>query len=554
MSLESEASMRRPPCFPTMQNSEWCHVGYVMQNIITKNSVISKHIERKTGKDTWRDNLRLAVFAADKVRSTLGPKGAYKLIAYNRGPEEVVKVTKDPIAILDELAILYPPATIVAEAAKMHREEAGDGVASFVVFLSALLKKADELLNMKIHPNTIVHGYNLAHKKALEIIDKNATKLNSVNSDILNIVDCKRGLLTQPILSMIMQAYKSASSEGKFDKDNVRFLKKPGCCVEESVLINGVVLKKEKAHPNMPDRLHALRIAISSEKPGINRLELKMKGEGPTPIRLNIKNADQLAAYKETETRLKLEPLKKLVELKANVLLCEQLLEANLKDYLVAQGIFALDRVDKKDTEAVSEATGARIVGKLSQLSEGDLGVADELCAEQIGSEKIVTVQGCNGSTFMLRGSTPQAIDELEAAIRNSLTILKLLGEDSRVLPGAGATETEIAQELKRYAKSFSGREQIPIEFFADALMEAPRCLAENYGLNPGDTMLELGRRHADGSCNCGVAEHGCEEGVCLEPARVKRSIIRRGYEVSALMLRIDELLISKEIAKFHKK
>jgi chaperonin GroEL (HSP60 family) len=370
----------------------------------------------------------------------------------------------------------------------------------------------------------------------------------------LNIIDCKRGLLTQNMRSMVMQAFQSASPQGKFDKDNIRFFKKSGCCVEESVLINGVVLKKEKAHPNMPDRLRGPRIAISSEKPGINRLELKRRGEGPTPIRLNIKNAGELAAYKETESRLRLNPLKKLVELKANVLLCEQLLEANLKDNLVAQGIFALERVDKKDAEAVSRATGARIVGQLSELSEGDLGAADEVFTEQIGLEKTVTVQGCNGSTFMLRGSTPQSMDELEAAIRNSLTILKLLSEDSRVLPGAGATETEIAQELKQYAKSFSSREQIPIEFFADALMEAPRCLAENYGLNPVDTMLELGRRHADGFYSCGVAEDGCEERVCLEPARVKRSIIRRGYEVSALMLRIDELLISKEITKFHKK
>ena len=99
------------------------------------------------------------------------------MVCYNRGPEQVVKVTKDAIAILDELAIQYPPAVIIAEAAKMQREEAGDGVATFVVFLSALLKKADELLSMKIHPNTIIHGYHLATNKALEIIDKQAATL-----------------------------------------------------------------------------------------------------------------------------------------------------------------------------------------------------------------------------------------------------------------------------------------------------------------------------------------------------------------------------------------
>src|SRR5512135_1157626 len=107
-----------------------------MQHITTPQSVISRNIERKSGKGVWQENLRVAIYAADKIRSTLGPKGAYKLVAYNRGPEQVVKVTKDAIAILDELAIQYPPAVIIAESAKMQRREAGDGVATFVVFLS----------------------------------------------------------------------------------------------------------------------------------------------------------------------------------------------------------------------------------------------------------------------------------------------------------------------------------------------------------------------------------------------------------------------------------
>ena len=116
-----------------------------MQKIITRKSIISKNIDRKTGKEAWSKNLQVAIFAADKIRSSLGPKGAYKMVAYNRGPEQVVKVTKDAIAVLDELAIQHPPAVIIAESAKMQRAEAGDGVATFVILLSALLKNADEL-------------------------------------------------------------------------------------------------------------------------------------------------------------------------------------------------------------------------------------------------------------------------------------------------------------------------------------------------------------------------------------------------------------------------
>ena len=145
-----------------------------MERIPSAKNIISSRYHRTTGKEAWRENLRYAIFAADKVRSSLGPKGAYKMVTYNKGPERVVKVTKDAVAILDELAIQYPPSVIISESAKMQREEAGDGVATFVIFVSALLKKADELLTLGIHPNTIIHGYSLATNKALEIIDRQA--------------------------------------------------------------------------------------------------------------------------------------------------------------------------------------------------------------------------------------------------------------------------------------------------------------------------------------------------------------------------------------------
>jgi archaeal chaperonin len=515
-------------------------------------SVISQKIKRSTGKDAWRENLRAVIFAADKVRSTLGPKGAYKLVAYNRGPEQVVKVTKDAIAILDELAIQYPPAVIVSEAAKLQREETGDGVTGFVVFLSALLKKADELLTMGIHANTIIHGYHLATEKALEILERQAAP-NSQNSDVLDIVDCERNLLTPQVRSMIRQAYPIAYSDNRFERENIRFLQKKGGNLQDSSLIRGVVVKKEKAHPNMPDKLKNLRIAITSSKLGINRLEIKMPNQGPAHLHLNIKTPQQISEYKATEYRLKTETIEKLAQLNVNVLLCEQPLDDNQKEKLCSQGIFALENVDKKDTQAVSKATGAKIVGNLSELSEEDIGLAESLSTGRIELEKTVTFEGCRGATFMLRGNTPQTIDEFETAIKNSFVVLKLAGDDSRVLPGAGAVETQIAQELKSYAREFASREQVVIEAYAAAIMDIPRCLAENYGLNPTDILLELRKRHADGFCNYGVDELSCCDLVCQEPFKVKRSAIRRAYEVASFMLRIDELLICKEIPKFHK-
>ena len=513
--------------------------------------VISSNIKRTVGQDVWREQLHNTVFAADKIRSTLGPKGAYKMVTYNRGPEQVIKVTKDAIAILDELTIQYPPTVIIAESAKMQREEAGDGTSAFVIFLSALLKKADKLISMGIHPNTIIHGYYLATEKALESIDKQAFVLDG---DVLDTVDCGRNLLSPNIRSMIRQAYPLMFSDGRFDKDNIRILKKKGGSIQDSRLIEGVVVKKEKAHPNMPERITNLRLVITTQRLGVNRLAVKMRGEGPVPIQLNIKSPDQIRKSKEIQNKLETQHIQKLTELKVNVLLCEQPLEEQQKTQLLTHGILALESVDKKDSQAVAKATGARIIGTLEELTNHDIGMAKEAFTGKIELEKTVTFQGCDGATFLLRGTIIQSIDELETAIRNSLTVLNLLEGDNRVLPGGGAVETHIAQELKRYSRTFSSREQLVIEAFANALMDIPWCLAENCGLNPTDTLIMLKQKHADGFCNYGINEQVCEDNVCLEPIKVKRSIIRRVFEVSSLMLRIDELLISKEIAKFHKK
>jgi archaeal chaperonin len=524
-----------------------------MERILSAKNIISSRYQRTSGKEAWRENLRYAIFAADKVRSSLGPKGAYKMVTYNKGPERVVKVSKDAVAILDELAIQYPPSVIISESAKMQREEAGDGVATFVIFASALLKKADELLNMGIHPNTIIHGYSLATDKALKIIEHQAITSTSEDSDILDIVDCERNLLTPQIRAMIRQAYPHAFCDNRFDKENIRFLKKTGGCLKDLRLIKGVVIKKQKAHPNMPDKIKDLRIAITSERLGINRLEIKMPGQGPYHINLNIKTPQQIQQYNETIHKIKAEPIKKLTQLNINVLLCEQPLEENLKDKILANGIFALENVDKKDSQAVAKATGAKIVGSLNELNEEDIGTAEELSTGTLELEKTVTFNGCKGATFLLRGSTLQTMDELETAIKNSFTILKLINDDGRVLPGGGAVEAHVAEELKTYAREFPSREQIAIEAYSIALMDVPRCLATNFGLNPIDTILELKNRHGMGNCNVGICENSCHDMVCQEPLKVKRSVLRRAFEVSMLMLRIDELIISKEIPKFHK-
>jgi len=192
-------------------------------------------------------------------------------------------------------------------------------------------------------------------------------------------------------------------------------------------------------------------------------------------------------------------------------------------------------------------------VGPLSELSRQDVGHADHLELDKIGLEKTVTLTGCEYATFLIQGSTLQALDELEAFINNSLSLLQAATVSNGFVFGGGAIETHLARQLKSHALEFSGRKQLAIDGFAEALLEIPRCLAMNNGLSVEDTLADLNRLHSEGMHSYGVSAEGCCNKVCVELSEVKRVMIRRAVEVVSLMLRVDEQIIAKEIPKFHK-
>jgi len=521
---------------------------------LTKNPSLSRQYEHQKEGEAWRENLRVASLAADKIRSSLGPNGAYKMVVYNRGPQNVVKITKDAVTVLEEIAIQQPAAAVIFEAAKMHREEIGDGVTSFVLFTSSLLKKADELVSKGVHPNIILDGYNKAAKKALELIAARSSKPNGESfENLLKTVDCGRGILTSEICKVMIQISKLAHEKGKFDKDEIRIVRKPGGSVSESRLVNGLIVKKAKVHPNMPDIVENPRIAITSGRFGSNRVEVKMRGQGPFNLKFEMDTPEKMSICRQAEKEFKMAAFERLLSMGVTVLFCQQPIDDFLKSKLADQGVLAFETTPAEDCEALSKAVHAKIVGSLADLSESDIGGAKKLELEKIGLEPIILLTGCEGATLLLRGSNMQVLDELELLIRNALTLLQFGFENDRILVGGGSIETYLAKELQRFSLEHDGREQLAIARFADSLMEIPRCLAENNGLDPNSTLAEL-KAHYEPSCSSfGVGLTGCSESVCIELSEVKSAMIKRAYEVAALLLRIDEMVKSKEMVKFHK-
>jgi chaperonin GroEL (HSP60 family) len=518
--------------------------------------ILLKNKGRLSGKDAWRQNLNLASLTAFKIGSSLGPKGAYKLVTYHRGPEMVMKVTKDPVDVVDELGIEYPAIMTLAEAAKMQRQYTGDGVSALLVLVSALLTEADKLIDLGFHVNTILDGYLKATEKSIVMINEIAKNVGEdLDESLLEVIDCGREILSRKLRRDLSEAISRVAEEGSIDVNRVRIVTKPGGQTNDSEIVRGVIIKQGKAHPSMPDWIDAPQIAFLT-KLEIKRLELKSKDEGPFSVKLNITTRDQIQQFKSEENRLRALLVDRVKMAGANVLICRSKIDDRLSDQFSRQGILVVQLVDNQEFEAAAKATGGAILSDTSQLERKDLGIARKLEVDKIKPDDIVILHCDHGSTVLLRGSSPELVQELEKTVKRALLILKHSRSNPKVVPGGGAILVEIASRLRRFALTFEGREQFVIGSFADALEKIPECLSRNYGLDPIDMMIQLRNHHSNGREAIGVGEKGCVDmyqANVIELASVNKANTHRAFELVSLLLRIDDCFYVKDIPKFHK-
>ena len=517
--------------------------------------IFSKDVARLQGREAWTNNLQLASLAASKLASSLGPRGAYKLVTYRLGPELVTKVTKDAVDIVNELGVQYPAIKTLVEAAKIHREDAGDGVSTLVILLSSLLTEADRLIEVGVHPVAILDGYKDAAKKCLAIIDEVAEDpARDLDSCLMEIVDCGRGLLGKSLRSELPQALNLVDNGGKVDVSRIKIEKKLGGTIDDSKLIHGVVIKRGKAHRSMPDEVSTPKVAIVYNME-IKSLELIDKKQGPFTTALNVTSGEQLPMFISEEARLRSRLVEKVKMTGANVLISRAKLTDRISDKLSREGIFALQMVDQKEIDEVAMATGATIVGDTNDISERDIGTAEKLEVDKIPPEDAVFIS-CKAASILLRGSSPEILREVGKAVKSALLVLKHARTWPKVLPGGGAIFVRLALQLRRFALTFPGKQQLAVRAFADALEIIPKWLATNYGLDPIEIMMQLRRDHSNNLNSMGVSEQGCtdmDKANIVELAQLTKATIWRTFEVASLLLKVDDYFYVKDLPVFHK-
>ncbi len=522
--------------------------------------ILPEGYTRTSGKDAQRNNIAAAIAVADTVKSTLGPRGMDKMLIDNLGD---IVITNDGVTVLKSMEIDNPAAKMLVEIAKTQEEVAGDGTTSSVILAGEMLKKAEGLLDAGLHPALIAKGYKLATDKSLEILDNIADTIDIGNKEALSKIVSTAivGKMSGPdnhIIDLLVSAInhvKEKTPEGeKVDLDNIKIEKKSGGGIQDSLLIDGVLLDKEKVHPDMPDRVENAKIALLNVS-----LEVE---KGPIDAQIRIERPEQLESFMEEEEKILKNMVEKIKKVGANVVVCEKGIDDAAQHFLAKSGILAFRRVSESDMQKLGKATGAKVVSTLDALDENALGFAGLVRLEKVGNETMAFIEKCKNPkavTILVRGGAEHIVDEIKRAIEDALGDLKSVIEDGgKVVAGGGACEMEVSKQLKEYASTLKGKEQLAVNAFAEALEAIPRTLAENAGADPMSILVELRSAHQKGEKWVGInlsqpyeikVEDTYKAGI-IEPLRVKKQAIKSAGEVSVMILRIDDIISAGKSAK----
>jgi len=515
--------------------------------------VMSEDAERQTGEDAQQNNIEACKTVANAVRTTLGPKGMDKMMVDSVGD---LVVTNDGVTILDEMDLEHPAAKMMVEVAETQEEEVGDGTTTAVVLAGELLKQAEDLLDQDIHPTVITKGYRLAREKSTQVLEDVSEDVALDDEDVLEKVAMtamtgKSAETAREYLAEIgVRAVRQVADESErgliVNKDNIKLEKKGGGSVEDTELVQGVILDKERVQSGMPSNVKDAKIALLDSP-----IEVK---ETSTDAEININDPSQMKNFVEQEEEQLKEMVEALNDAGANVVICQKGIDDMAQHYLAKHGIFAIRRVSSGDIQKLANATGANIITNITGIEASDLGEAGSVEQQYIGGEAMTFVQDCpeaKSVSVLIRGGTDHVVDEIERAMEDAIGAVSSAIQHGKVVGGGGATEVELAQELRDYADSVGGREQLAINAFADALEVIPRTLAENAGHDPIDTLVDLRNKHDEGqtmagiNVNSGESEELYEQGV-VEPRQTKTQAVQSASESAEMILRIDDVIAAK--------
>ncbi len=512
--------------------------------------VLKESALQQKGRDAQKNNIAAAKLVAELVKTSLGPRGLDKMLVDSLGD---VTITNDGATILKEIDAQHPAAKMMVEISKTIDTEVGDGTTSSVVFAGALLEKAEKLLEKDVHSTVIIDGYEAASAKALELLGELAKVIKPDDRESLikiaktsmqsKLVSEDSVPLSKLVVDAILKIVEIDGDKHSVDLDNLKVEKKAGGSIDDTSLINGIVLDKEIVHSGMPTKIEKARIALVNAALEVEKTEMSAE--------IRISDPTQMQQFLEEENKMLKSMVDKVHSIGANVLICQKGIDDIAQHYLSKHGILSVRRVKESDMTKLAKATGGRISTNLDDISADDLGSAEIVQQKKVESDKWVFIEGCKNPrsvTVLIRGGSQRVVDEVDRSLHDSLMVVKDVVENPSIVAGGGSPEAYLAAELNEWSSSSEGREQLAIKQYAEAFESIPLTIAENAGMDPIDTIITLRANQSNGKQTVGINAKESKIGDMfrldiVEPLVVKEQIIKSATEAACMILRIDDVI-----------
>ncbi|GCC11266.1 60 kDa chaperonin 1 [archaeon] len=511
--------------------------------------MMSRDIEEITnnkmeiGKNALKTNITAALAVSESLKSTFGPKGMDKMLVTD---DEIV-ITNSGSTILELMELVHPAAKMMAELGKTQGKEFGDGTTASVIIAGELLKKALELVDMGIHQGIISSGYKTALSKSLEFLDSITMELELKDIDSIALT-MLRGKITEADIRFFSTLVNAAVNLVRGDKDRIYINYRPGGGIKDSTVFDGVYIDLGKrVHPSMPRNVKNARILLIDREFDLIK---------PKHTKLDINSVQSLNEVVEYKKKVMRAAVGVIARSSVNVVLCSKNIAEEAMFFMAKAGILGVRDVEKKVMQHIAEATGAKVLINVNEVSPDVLGYAGYVEESKIGNEEIMYIKKPKYpnmvASILIRAGNKTLAIELMRKMKELVEVLCRVAYDKKILPGGGATELELAERLRIFSRRVPGKEQLAIKAFAEALEEIPKILAKNAGINPIDILAGIKRGHYAGFTNIGFNAVTRKVGDTVEhhifdSYAVKRNAIISATEVASLIVRVDDVFMNKD-------
>lgn len=487
---------------------------------------------------------------AQTVRSAYGPNGMNKMVINHL---EKLFVTSDAATIIRELDIQHPAAKMIVLASQMQEQEVGDGTNFVIIFAGALLEQAEELIRMGLSPMEVVEGYEVAMKKALEMlaslvcyevkdIHDPQEIVKAIKTSIMSKQFGNEDFLSQLIAKACVSIMPEKTT---FNVDCIRVCKILGSGLQKSEVLQGMVFKRIIEG----DVTKASNAKIVVYTCPVDAMQTETKGT------VLIKTAEELKNFTRGEESLLESQIKAIAEAGVQVIVAGGKFGDMALHYLNKYNLMGVRLMSKFDVRRIAKTVGATVLPRLTSPTPEEMGYCDRVYVDEVGDTPVVIfkqeTKESRISTIVIRGSTDNLMDDIERAIDDGVNNFKGMTKDNRMLPGAGATEIELAKQITSYGETLPGLEQYAVKKFAEALEALPRALADNAGTKYREIISKLYAAHQEGNKTMGIdietgsVKDAVEAGL-LDLFVCKYWAIKFATNAACTILKVDQIIMAK--------